>query len=169
MKDEILRVNHAGETAAKYIYKTQLKLSRDVHLKHELKEMYLQEKIHLEYFINELREHNIRPTALMPLWKFLSRLLGAGSAVLGKKYVMLTTEAVEEVIDNHYQDQLLLLERFYPEEKELYEKIKQFRQDEIEHRNKAQQSITSYNTIDYLFSTVVKKGCQGAIFLSKLF
>lgn len=168
MKEEILRVNHAGETAAKYIYKSQIRFTSNKYLRKELKEMYLQEKEHLEYFIEELRENAVRPTALLPLWKLLSKFLGCSSALMGEKYVMLTTEAVEEVIDLHYKKQLEILDRFYPEKIELYEKIKKFRDDEILHKENAQKSIEHYNIADILFSYLVKRGCNGAIFLSRL-
>ena len=163
-----MRVNHAGEFAAKYIYKSQLKYSSDLNLKQDLKEMYLQEKEHLEYFISELQKHSIRPTALLPLWEILSKILGASTGLLGKKYVMLTTEAVEDVIDQHYTEQLEILKRFYPEEKELYNKITKFREEELEHKEHATQSLQDNSITDKMFSSIVKMSCKKAIFLSKL-
>ena len=43
---------------------------------------------------------------MQPLWKIAGFALGAGTALLGKKAAMTCTVAVEEVIDEHYQEQL---------------------------------------------------------------
>ena len=52
--------------------------------------------------------------------------------MLGKKAAMLCTASVEEVIDGHYQNQTYQLG---DDEKELKEKIKKFRQDELDHKD----------------------------------
>ena len=47
----------------------------------------------------------MRPTVLDPIWKTGAFGLGFLSAALGKKATMACTEAVEEVIIDHYQSQ----------------------------------------------------------------
>ena len=64
------------------------------------------EKEHLKYFEQQLAERKIRPTILLPLWDVLGTALGFGTALLGKKATMLCTASVEEVIDQHYKDQI---------------------------------------------------------------
>ena len=63
------------------------------------------EKEHLKYFEQQLAERKIRPTILLPLWDVLGTT-GFGTALLGKKATMLCTASVEEVIDQHYKDQI---------------------------------------------------------------
>jgi len=85
-----------------------------------------------DFFDNEIRERNIKPTKFLPLWDLLGVGLGFGSTILGKKAAMLCTASVEEVIDKHYQSQINQLE---DDEKKLREKIKKFRADELEHKD----------------------------------
>ena len=62
---------------------------------------------------------------------FLGVGLGFGSTILGKKAAMLCTASVEEVIDEHYSNQISQLEN---DEKKLKEKIIKFREDELHHK-----------------------------------
>jgi 3-demethoxyubiquinol 3-hydroxylase len=68
--------------------------------------------------MNELVvDRRVRPTALLPIWHLAGFALGAGSALLGKEAAMACTVAVEEVISEHYNDQIrTLLEKGYPED-----------------------------------------------------
>merc|ERR1712147_547382 len=79
------------------------------------------EKEHYEYFDNEIKKRNIKPTKLLPLWDLMGVTLGFGTAMLGKKATMLCTASVEEVIDGHYKNQIHILE---DDEKELKNKKK---------------------------------------------
>ena len=74
---------------------------------------------------------NIKPTKLLPLWDLMGVTLGFGTAMLGEKAAMLCTASVEEVIDEHYKDQTFKLGN---DETKLKEKIKKFRQDELDHK-----------------------------------
>ena len=102
---EIIRVNQAGELGAIQIYKGQLAVLKRKEIAKELIEMLEKEKKHYEKFNNLIREYKVRPTALSPLWERGAFLLGVVTAVLGKKSTMACTEAVEEVIIDHYQKQ----------------------------------------------------------------
>ena len=62
--------------------------------------------------------------------------LGFGSTLLGKKAAMLCTASVEEVIDEHYQNQI---NQLMPDENILKEKIKKFREDELHHKDQHNQ------------------------------
>jgi len=122
--EEIIRVDHAGERGAIKIYEGQLlalkTIKKDDDLKDKIEEMKEQEKEHLEYFEKEIQKRKIKPTYLLPLWDVMSVALGFGSALLGKKATMLTTASVEEVIDEHYKNQLKKLGN---DEKDLKKKI----------------------------------------------
>ena len=64
---------------------------------------------HLETFSEILVKYKVRPTILDPLWKIGAFSLGIVSLALGKKATMACTEAVEEVIMQHYQNQIITL------------------------------------------------------------
>ena len=68
------------------------------------------EKEHCNYFENEIKKRNIKPTKFLPLWDLLGVGLGFSSTILGKKAAMLCTASVEEVIQEHYANQIKQLE-----------------------------------------------------------
>ena len=111
--EEIIRVDHAGERGAIKIYEGQLlalqTIKQDQFLKKKIEEMKEHEKEHLEYFEKEIQKRNIKPTYLLPLWDLMGVALGFGSTLLGKKAAMLCTASVEEVIEDHYENQLSIL------------------------------------------------------------
>ena len=80
---------------------------------------------------------------MQPVWKIGGFALGFLSALADKKAAMTCTTAVEETIDEHYQSQLEALdaeENFLGENErgeilELKQKIAQFRDEELEHRD----------------------------------
>lgn len=164
---KIIRVDHAGELGAKWIYEGQLRWIKDPIVKAEIQHMYEQEQIHLEYFEKMIKDHHIRPTALMPLWKWVGRTAGAVSAAFGSKAAMACTEAVEDVIDNHYAEQIQGLELNHPEELELIKMLKTFREDECNHRDMA----ADYDQNPTMGKTIAKKmikfGVKVAIKMSK--
>ena len=87
--EEFIRVDHAGERGAVKIYEGQLlalnTLVKDENLKKTIEDMKIHEKEHCEFFENEIKKRNIRPTRLLPLWDLLGVGLGFGSTLLGKK------------------------------------------------------------------------------------
>ncbi len=108
--EEFIRVDHAGERGAVKIYEGQLlalnTFIKDENLKKTIEEMKIHEIEHCEFFENEIKKRKIKPTKLLPLWDLLGVGLGFGSTILGKKAAMLCTASVEEVIDEHYQNQI---------------------------------------------------------------
>ena len=134
--EEFIRVDHAGERGAIKIYEGQLlalnTLVNDENLKKTIEEMKIHEKEHCDFFENEIKKRNIKTTKFLPIWDLLGVTLGFGSALLGKKAAMLCTASVEEVIDEHYQNQI---NQLMPDENILKEKIKKFREDELHHKD----------------------------------
>lgn len=161
----IIRVNHAGEHGAKRIYKGQLDVLKDKENQALLKHMAEQEEEHLEYFTKKMQEERIRPSLLMPFWHVMGYALGKASAKLGKSYAMVTTEAIEEVIDKHYQEQL-----HNPHlHKDMAEKIEQFRQEELEHHKIAKENTDNFNLKHKILYHFVKLGCKLSIALARRF
>ncbi len=165
---EFIRVDHAGERGAIKIYEGQLlalnTFIKDENLKKTIEEMKVHEKEHCDYFENEIKKRNIKPTKMLPLWDLLGVGLGFGSTILGKKAAMLCTASVEEVIDKHYLNQLNQLET---DEKELKEKIKKFREDEIHHKNIAYEKGATKKGIYLLLDKAIKTGSKIAISISE--
>ncbi len=165
---EFIRVDHAGERGAIKIYEGQLlalnTFVRDDDLKKTIQEMKAQEKEHCNYFENEIKRRNIKPTKLMPLWDLLGVGLGFGSTLLGKKAAMLCTASVEEVIDEHYEKQINQLK---PDEKKLKEKITKFRQDELHHKDIAYEKGATKKGLYGILNKVIKTGSKIAINISE--
>ena len=165
---EFIRVDHAGERGAIKIYEGQLlalnTLIKDENLKKTIEEMKIHEKEHCDYFENEIKKRNIKPTKLLPLWDLLAVGLGFGSTILGKKAAMLCTASVEEVIDKHYLNQINQLES---DEKKLKETIEKFRLDELHHKNIAYEKGANKKGLYSILDKVIKTGSRIAINISE--
>ena len=166
--EEIIRVDHAGERGAIKIYEGQLlalkTIKQDSALKDKIEEMKEQEKEHLEYFEKEIQKRKIKPTYLLPLWDLMGVGLGFGTALLGKKAAMLCTASVEEVIEDHYQNQL---KRLGEDEKDLKAKIEKFKGDEIKHKNIAYKSGATNKGIYSIMDKIIRTGSRIAITISE--
>ena len=166
--EEIIRVDHAGERGAIKIYEGQLlalkTIKQDESLKIIIEDMKEHEKEHLEYFEKEIQKRKIKPTYFLPLWDVMGVALGFGTAILGKKAAMLCTASVEEVIENHYQNQL---EKLGDDEKNLKDKIEKFKSDEVNHKNIAYESGATNKGIYLLIDKVIKTSSKIAITISE--
>ena len=165
---EFIRVDHAGERGAVKIYEGQLlalnTFVKDENLKKKIEEMKIHEKEHCEYFENEIKKRNIKPTKLLPLWDLMGVTLGFGTAMLGEKAAMLCTASVEEVIDGHYKDQTYKLGE---DEKELKKKIEKFRQDELDHKEIAYDNGATKKGLFGVLDKVIKTSSRIAITISE--
>ena len=134
--EEFIRVDHAGERGAIKIYEGQLlalsTIVKNNDLKEMIRDMKEHEQEHCNFFEDEIRKRNIKPTKLLPLWDLLGLGLGFGSTILGKKAAMLCTASVEEVIDGHYKNQI---DQIGSDEIDLKKNIIKFRNDEINHKD----------------------------------
>ena len=166
--EEIIRVDHAGERGAIKIYEGQLlalkTFKQDEDLKIEIEKMKEHEKEHFEYFNNEIKKRNIKPTKLLPVWDILGVTLGFGTAMLGKKAAMLCTASVEEVIDGHYKSQTYKLKE---DEKTLKDKIIKFREDEIDHKDIAYEEGATKQGPYSILDNIIKTGSRIAISISE--
>ena len=166
--DEFIRVDHAGERGAVKIYEGQLlalnTIIKDENLKKKIEDMKIHEVEHCQFFENEIRKRNIKPTKFLPLWDLLGVGLGFGSTLLGKKAAMLCTASVEEVIDKHYLDQI---NQLGPEEKELKKKITKFREDELHHKDIAYEEGASKKGLYSIMDKIIKTGSRIAINISE--
>ena len=161
----MLRVDHAGEYGAVRIYQGQMAVLGKGPNAPVLKHMLEQEEVHLETFSKMIGDRQIRPTAMMPIWHLAGFALGAGTALLGEKAAMACTVAVEEVIDEHYAEQV---ERLQADgaEPELQETFEKFRQEEVEHRDTGLEHGAENAPGYELLTGAIKAGSKLAIWLS---
>ena len=85
---------------------------------------------------------------------------------MGKKATMLCTASVEEVIDEHYQNQINQLEN---DEKILKNKIIKFRNDELHHKDIAYDEGATKEGMYSIMDKVIKIGSKIAIRISEKF
>jgi ubiquinone biosynthesis monooxygenase Coq7 len=167
---EIIRVDHSGELGAKVIYQGQILATKSWHHKQkelliELNQLYKTELEHYNYFDQLLKTKRVRPSFLIALWQVLGFALGYFSALLGTKMAMATTVAIEEVIADHYLEQLEILKRF--SEKDLQSKIEQFLGEEVEHlKTGLNWEATSLKGYSY-YKKIIKISTKTAIYLAK--
>ena len=166
--EEFIRVDHAGERGAVKIYEGQLlalnTLIKNESLKKTIEEMKIHEKEHCDFFENEIKKRNINPTKFLPLWDLLGLGLGFSSTLLGKKAAMLCTASVEEVIDEHYLNQINQLGE---DENDLKKKIIKFREDELHHKDIAYEEGATKKGFYSILDRIIKTGSKVAINISE--
>lgn len=160
----MLRVNLAGEYGAKRIYEGQLAVLKDSPSGPLLEHMKEQELGHLRSFENWVVENRVRPTLLYPLWHIAGYVLGVGTALMGEKAAMACTAAVEDVIDEHYENQLQVLG---DENIELTQLIQTCQAEEREHREMALQAGAMDAPVYPILSRTIKTASRLAIWLSE--
>jgi len=126
--------------------------------------MKIHEKEHCDFFENEIKKRKIKPTKFLPLWELLGVGLGFSSTLLGKKVAMLCTASVEEVIDEHYQNQINQLDS---KEKYLKKKIIKFREDELHHKDIAYEKGATKKGFYSIIDKIIKTGSKLAINISE--
>ncbi|WP_374513018.1 demethoxyubiquinone hydroxylase family protein [Brevundimonas sp.] len=167
-RDEILRVDHAGEYAAVQIYRAQRAVfagrpGKD-RIAADMAEMRAQEQVHLDRFNALLNAEKVRPTAMTPVWRLAALGLGAGTALLGEKAAHACTEAVESVIEEHYADQIAEVREQDPA---LAAELTRFRDEELAHHDHAVAHGSREAPGYGLLSAVIRAGCRAAIRISE--
>ncbi|VDK88247.1 unnamed protein product [Litomosoides sigmodontis] len=166
---KILRVDHIGELAALRIYDGQKAV---IPCKHPsrliIEEMQAQEKQHLDIMERLCAKHNIQPTILAPFLSIAAYALGVGTALCGKETAMACTTAVEELIGEHYNEQLMeLLDDNPTDHAELLKILTKLRDDELHHYDVGVENdglkAPQYETLKWFIQT----GCKGAIWLAE--
>jgi ubiquinone biosynthesis monooxygenase Coq7 len=165
---EMLRVDHAGELAAVHIYRGQRAVLNSApgkdRIAFQLQEMESHEAEHLKRFDELLTERRVRPTLMAPVWRMAGFALGAGTALMGEKAAHACTEAVEDVIEDHYARQI---EEIETREPELAAELSKFRDDELAHRDQAIEEGARQAPGYPLLAAVIRTGCRAAIKISE--
>ena len=161
----MLRVDHAGEYGATRIYAGQIAVmgTRAPHAT-EVAGMARQEEDHRARFDAMIAERGVRPTLLQPVWSVAGYALGAATALMGPEAAMACTAAIETEIDRHYTEQL---EELGEDDPELSEVVREFRDDEREHRDAALAAGAEKAPAYPLLFNAIRLGCRAAIKLSE--
>lgn len=143
-----------------------------------MKHMYDQEAGHLKTFNKLLAKHQVRPTAMYPVWEMAATFLGWSTAALGREAAMACTEAVETEIGTHYNDQVREIlsweadaerrgEELDEEVKEMLATFRSIRDEELEHLDHAvANDAKEAKPYDPLVD-VIRLGCRTAIKISE--
>jgi ubiquinone biosynthesis monooxygenase Coq7 len=134
---KILKVNHAGEFGAVNIYKAQLLVSRFFRREFTplLEQFQKDEERHLKIFWDEIQKRNGVKCKSFWLCGIGGFFMGALSALFGKPGVMACTWAVESVVTEHLESQLLYLEKIG--DTAAVETVREIINDEEHHRDVA--------------------------------
>jgi ubiquinone biosynthesis monooxygenase Coq7 len=161
----MLRVDQAGEYGATRIYAGQLAVMGDrAPAARIIAGMAAQEEAHRARFDAMIVERGVRPTALQPLWNAAGFALGAVTAAIGPEAAMACTAAIETEIDRHYGKQL---DELGDSDPELSDRIREFRADEVAHRDHALAAGAERAPAYPLMFHAIRFGCRAAIALSK--
>jgi 3-demethoxyubiquinol 3-hydroxylase len=165
---EMIRVDHAGEYGAVQIYRGQRavfeRIEGKAHAARLIAEMEEGEQEHLKTFDRMIAERGVRPTVMAPLWRVAGFGLGAVTALMGERAAHACTEAVEDVIEEHYGRQSQALRGVDSELKHVVDK---FREDEIAHKETAIEQGARHAPAYPVLSAVIKFGCRTAIRISE--
>ncbi|CAI5445035.1 unnamed protein product [Caenorhabditis angaria] len=168
MIEKIIRVDHAGELGADRIYAGQMAVLSGSSIGSIIKKMWDEEKEHLDTMERLAAKHDVSHTILSPVFGLAAYALGVGSALLGKEGAMACTVAVEELIGQHYNDQLKELLADDPEaHKELLEILTRLRDEELHHHDTGiehdGEKAPAYDALKWIIQT----GCKGAIAIAE--
>ncbi|VDK21664.1 unnamed protein product [Anisakis simplex] len=147
--EKIVRVDHAGELGADRIYAGQMAVlssgfievfltsafDTETSTSSVVQHMWDQEREHLRIMERLLHKHDVAHSIFSPVFSTFAYALGAGTALLGEKSAMACTVAVEELITQHYNNQIRELSEDDPEvHSDLIKLLKRLRDEEDEHR-----------------------------------
>jgi 3-demethoxyubiquinol 3-hydroxylase len=161
----IIKVNHAGEHGAIRIYRSQIAIARwrcpDV--VPELEEMLAHEISHRARFADAMPSRHAKPCRMLFLWGVGGRLLGVGTALVGRNAIWACTAAVEEAVHRHLNDQLAFLSS---RDQELYALIDSIKTEELSHLDHAEKNLTSRGPIVSLLRRSIDAVTEVLIFMS---
>lgn len=165
---EMIRVDHAGEYGAVQIYRGQRavfdRIEGKQHAARLIAEMEAGEQEHLKTFDRLIAERGVRPTLMAPVWRVMGFGLGAATALMGEQAAHACTEAVEEVIEEHYGRQS---EALHGVDTELKHVVDKFREEEIAHKDTAIEQGARDAPGYPVLSAIIKFGCRAAIRISE--
>ncbi|HEY1075894.1 MAG TPA: 2-polyprenyl-3-methyl-6-methoxy-1,4-benzoquinone monooxygenase [Fontimonas sp.] len=102
----LMRINHAGEVAAQALYHGQALVARDPALREHLLAAAGEERDHLRWCEERLRELGERPSRLEPVWYAGSLAIGAAAALAGDRWSLGFVDETEQQVAEHLGEHL---------------------------------------------------------------
>ena len=160
-----LRSDHAGETGAVAIYNGILRATHDPELISfalEHRETEYRHLVSIEDFVTVSDR-----SRLLFAWRIAGFATGFIPALLGRKAVYATIDAVETFVERHYSAQIDRL-AIDNDRKDLKSVLVQCRDDEIEHRNQARErAVEPIGLLLSAWCWLVGIGSAGAVALAR--
>jgi len=130
----LMRVNHVGEICAQALYEGQALTARQDRTRESLERAAAEERDHLAWCAQRIRELGGRPSLLNPLWYAGSLALGVTAGVLGDRWNLAFLAETERQVEEHLAGHLEALD---PADLRTRELVAAMRADEARHRETA--------------------------------
>ncbi len=102
----LMRVNHAGEVAAQALYRGQARVARDTGVRTQLLTAANEERDHLQWCAQRLRELNSQPSRFSPLWFAGAYAIGAAAGLAGDRWSLGFVAETERQVEAHLEGHL---------------------------------------------------------------
>lgn len=102
----LMRVNHAGEVAAQALYQGHALAARSPSIREHMLEAAAEERSHLAWCEERLRELDSAPSRLDPLWYAGSFAIGAIAGLAGDRWSLGFVEETEKQVSEHLRGHL---------------------------------------------------------------
>lgn len=102
----LMRVNHAGEVAAQGLYQGHAAVARNARIEVDMRRAADEERDHLGWCEERLRELGRAPSRLSPVWYAGAFAIGAASGILGDKWSLGFIEETERQVSEHLRGHL---------------------------------------------------------------
>ena len=130
----LMRVNHVGEVCAQALYEGQALTARDPRTRQSLERAAAEERDHLAWCAERIRELGGRPSLLNPLWYAGALALGAAAGALGDRWNLAFLAETEKQVEEHLSGHLGVLD---PADARTGALVAAMREDEARHRRTA--------------------------------
>ena len=126
----LMRINHAGEVSAQALYHGQAAVARKQKLKNHLLAAAEEERDHLRWCAERLKDLDETPSKLDPLWYAGSYAIGALAGLAGDKWSLGFVEETERQVSNHLDEHMQRLPEGDEKSRVILNKM---REDEARH------------------------------------
>ena len=160
--EKMIKVDHAGENGAVNIYRAQRLISLLLlrSLRPQLLEFQQHEEEHREIFRKHLASKNIRRCISYHACGLGGFVLGFITGLMGRSAIASTTYAVENVVLEHLEHQMLFLKDDAPD---AYDCVCKIYQDEKEHHDTAADQIGHETLLTKTIIKIVKLSTEQVI------